>query len=75
MLLKLYINYYYVVNFQILSNSVQETYQGYDSILLLTLLMNVETAKKTNPYIVKLSLLDKENMLNGYSQVHSIYTI
>lgn len=31
--------------------------------------MNVETPKKTNPYVVKLSLLDKENMLNGYSQV------
>lgn len=33
--------------------------------------MNVETAKKTNPYVVKLSLLDKENTLNGYSQVKS----
>jgi len=31
--------------------------------------MNVETAKKTNPYVVKLSLLDKEDTLNGYSQV------
>jgi len=31
--------------------------------------MNVEITKKTNPYIVKLSLLDKEVVLNGYSQV------
>lgn len=31
--------------------------------------MNVEIAKKTNPYVVKLSLLDKEDTLNGYSQV------
>jgi len=34
--------------------------------------MNVETAKKTNPYVVKLSLLDKEDTLNGYSQVRII---
>lgn len=37
--------------------------------------MNVETAKKTNPYVVKLSLLDKENTLNGYSQVTYTNTV
>lgn len=37
--------------------------------------MNVETAKKTNPYVVKLSLLDKEDTLNGYSQVIITYII
>ncbi|VVC25291.1 Hypothetical protein CINCED_3A015664 [Cinara cedri] len=52
-----------------ISNNVYQTYQGYDSILLMALLMNVETAKKTNPYIVKLSLLDKEDTLKGYSQI------
>lgn len=57
-----------------LSNNIYQTYHGYDSILLLTLLMNVETAKKTNPYVVKLSLLDKEDTLNGYSQVMMIFT-
>lgn len=54
---------------EVLSNNIYQTYHGYDSILLLTLLMNVETAKKTNPYVVKLSLLDKEDTLNGYSQI------
>lgn len=53
-----------------LSNNIYQTYHGYDSILLLTLLMNVETTNKTNPYIVKLSLLDKEDILNGYNQVN-----
>lgn len=52
-----------------MSNNIYRTYHGYDTILLLTLLMNVETDKKTNPYVVKLSLLDKEDVLNGYSQV------
>jgi len=46
-----------------------QTYHGNDCILLLTILMNFEITKKTNPYIVKLSLLDKEVILNGYSQV------
>ncbi|XP_050528381.1 armadillo-like helical domain-containing protein 3 isoform X2 [Daktulosphaira vitifoliae] len=54
---------------EILSNNIYRTYHGCDSILLLTLLMSVESDKQTNPYIVKLSLLDKEDVLNGYSQI------
>lgn len=34
--------------------------------------MNVEIPNKTNPYIVKLSLLDKESCLKGYSEVNII---
>ncbi|KAL1491560.1 hypothetical protein ABEB36_012138 [Hypothenemus hampei] len=42
---------------------------GYDVTLIVTLLVNYRKYDATNPYVVKLSILDDELALNGYGQV------
>ncbi|CAH1173816.1 unnamed protein product [Phaedon cochleariae] len=42
---------------------------GYDVVLIITLLVNYKKYDATNPYVVKLSILDDELALNGYGQV------
>jgi hypothetical protein len=57
---------------QLLSEPANRMQHGHDAILLLTLLVNYRKHESTNPYIVKLSILDDELALNGYGQV--VYT-
>ncbi|XP_057664352.1 armadillo-like helical domain-containing protein 3 [Diorhabda carinulata] len=42
---------------------------GFDVVLIITLLVNYRKYDATNPYVVKLSILDDELALNGYGQV------
>lgn len=42
---------------------------GYEVVLIITLLVNYRKYDATNPYVVKLSILDDELALNGYGQV------
>lgn len=54
---------------QLLCDTPSRQMHGHDVVLLLTLLVNYRKYEATNPYIVKLSILDDELALNGYGQV------
>ncbi|XP_008551217.1 armadillo-like helical domain-containing protein 3 [Microplitis demolitor] len=56
---------------QLLRDTSARNRHGHDAVLLLTLLVNYRKYESTNSYIVKLSILDDELALNGYSQVIS----
>lgn len=63
---------------QLLNEPANRAQHGHDAVLLLTLLVNYRKHESTNPYIVKLSILDDELALNGYGQVvmynqHCVY--
>jgi hypothetical protein len=63
---------------QLLNEPANRVQHGHDAVLLLTLLVNYRKHESTNPYIVKLSILDDELALNGYGQVviynqHCVY--
>lgn len=57
---------------QLLANPQARHQHGYDAVLLLTILVNYRKHEAAHPYIVKLSILDNELALNGYSQVVSV---
>lgn len=54
---------------KLLCDSQSRQLHGFDVVLLLTLLVNYRKYDATNPYVVKLSILDDELALNGYGQV------
>ncbi|KAK9880268.1 hypothetical protein WA026_010141 [Henosepilachna vigintioctopunctata] len=54
---------------QLLCDPSTRQKHGYNVVLLITLLVNYRKYDTTNPYIVKLSILDNELALNGYGQV------
>lgn len=54
---------------QLLCNTSTRQLHGHNVVLLLTLLVNYRKHEASNPYIVKLSILDDELALNGYGQV------
>lgn len=56
---------------QLLRDTAARNRHGHDAVLLLTILVNYRKHESTNPYIVKLSILDDELALNGYGQVIS----
>jgi hypothetical protein len=53
----------------LLSDSESRARHGQSAILVLTLLVQYRKYESTNPYVVKLSILDQEMALHGYSQV------
>ena len=53
----------------LLTNSESRNAHGRNAVLLVTLLVQYRKYDSTNPYIVKLSLLDNELSLHGYGQV------
>ena len=53
----------------LLSHNENRMNHGHSSVLLLTLLVQYRKHENTNPYIVKLSILDQELSLLGYGQV------
>ncbi|KAK5649909.1 hypothetical protein RI129_000938 [Pyrocoelia pectoralis] len=54
---------------QLLCDTHSRQIHGHDVVILLTLLVNYRKYDSSNPYIVKLSILDDELALNGYGQV------
>lgn len=54
---------------QLLCNASTRQLHGHNVVLLLTLLVNYRKHEASNPYVVKLSILDDELALNGYGQV------
>jgi len=54
---------------QLLCDPVTRAAHGHDVVIILALLVNYRKHEATNPYIVKLSILDDELALNGYGQV------
>uniref|UniRef100_A0A4W3GSB3 Armadillo like helical domain containing 3 n=1 Tax=Callorhinchus milii TaxID=7868 RepID=A0A4W3GSB3_CALMI len=50
---------------QVLSVTCSRVRHGYHSVVLLALLVNYRKYESVNPYIVKLSIVDDENTLNG----------
>ncbi|CAH0391758.1 unnamed protein product [Bemisia tabaci] len=54
---------------QLLCNPESRAIHGSDVLLLISLLVNYRKYELSNPYIVKLSILDNELALNGYGQV------
>lgn len=54
---------------QLLSDANIRLKVGRDVILLLTLLVNYRKYETSNPYVIKLSILDSESSFNGYGLV------
>ncbi|XP_028033635.1 armadillo-like helical domain-containing protein 3 [Bombyx mandarina] len=54
---------------QLLCTTTERQQHGYDVVMLLMFLINYKKHESTNPYVVKLSILDDELALNGYGQV------
>ncbi|XP_063535020.1 armadillo-like helical domain-containing protein 3 isoform X1 [Cydia strobilella] len=54
---------------QLLCTSTERQQHGYDVVMLLMFLVSYKKQESTNPYVVKLSILDDELALNGYGQV------
>ena len=57
----------------LLSHSETRARHGHSATLILTLLIQYRKYESANPYVVKLSILDQEMALNGYSQVITSY--
>ncbi|XP_018328394.2 armadillo-like helical domain-containing protein 3 [Agrilus planipennis] len=54
---------------QLLCDPKSRHLHGHDVVLFLTVIVNYKKNENSNPYIVKLSMVDDELALNGYGQV------